>query len=52
MTLNRILEQKERLSRFGTGKDVEGGIKLAEELAEVLGGVVGGSRATIDSGRP
>ena len=29
---------------------VEGGIKLAEELAEVLGGVVGGSRATIDSG--
>ena len=26
------------------------GIKLAEELAEVLGGVVGGSRATIDSG--
>ena len=27
-----------------------GGIKLAEELAEVLGGVVGGSRATIDSG--
>ena len=34
----------------GIGKDVEGGIKLAEELAEVLGGVVGGSRATIDSG--
>ena len=34
----------------GSSKDVEGGIKLAEELAEVLGGVVGGSRATIDSG--
>ena len=34
----------------GISKDVEGGIKLAEELAYVLGGVVGGSRATIDSG--
>ena len=34
----------------GISKDVEGGIKLAVELAEVLGGVVGGSRATIDSG--
>ncbi|MBO4915670.1 MAG: electron transfer flavoprotein subunit alpha/FixB family protein, partial [Oscillospiraceae bacterium] len=34
----------------GIGKDVEGGIKLAEELAEVLGGVVGGSRVAIDSG--
>ena len=34
----------------GISKNVEGGIKLAEELAEVLGGVVGGSRATIDSG--
>ena len=34
----------------GISKDVETGIKLAEELAEVLGGVVGGSRATIDSG--
>lgn len=34
----------------GISKDVEGGIKLAHELADVLGGVVGGSRATIDSG--
>ena len=33
----------------GISKDVEGGIKLAEELAEVLG-VVGGSRVAIDSG--
>lgn len=34
----------------GIAKDIEGGIKLARELAEELGGVVGGSRATIDSG--
>ena len=34
----------------GISKDVEGGIKLAEQLAEVLGGVVGGSRAVIDNG--
>ena len=34
----------------GIGKDVERGIALAEELAAVLGGVVGGSRAAIDSG--
>jgi electron transfer flavoprotein alpha subunit len=34
----------------GISKDVEGGIKLAEELAEELGGVVGGSRVAIDSG--
>lgn len=34
----------------GISKDVTGGIKLAEELAAELGGVVGGSRATIDSG--
>ena len=34
----------------GISKDVAVGIKLAEELAAELGGVVGGSRATIDSG--
>ena len=34
----------------GIASDVEGGIKLAQELADVLGGVVGGSRAVIDSG--
>ena len=34
----------------GISKDVAGGIKLAAELAAELGGVVGGSRATIDSG--
>lgn len=34
----------------GISKDVPGGIRLAEELAEALGGVVGGSRAPIDSG--
>ena len=34
----------------GISKDVEKGIALAEELAAELGGVVGGSRATIDSG--
>ena len=46
----------------GISKDVEGGIKLAEELAEVLGGVVGclpclswtpaGSLLTTRSARP
>lgn len=34
----------------GISKDVDGGIKLAEELANVLGGVVGGSRVAIDNG--
>lgn len=34
----------------GISKDVDTGIKLAQELADVLGGVVGGSRVAIDSG--
>ncbi len=34
----------------GIASDVEGGIKLAQDLAEALGGVVGGSRAVIDAG--
>ena len=34
----------------GIGKNVEGGLKLAQALADELGGVVGGSRAAIDSG--
>ena len=34
----------------GISKDVEKGLALAEELAALLGGVVGGSRAAIDAG--
>ena len=34
----------------GIAKDVQGGIALAQELADELGGVVGGSRVSIDSG--
>ncbi len=34
----------------GISKDVDTGLKLANELAELFGGVVGGSRAAIDSG--
>ena len=34
----------------GISKDVDKGIALAQELADVLGGVLGGSRVAIDSG--
>lgn len=34
----------------GIAKDIETGLELANELAELLGGVVGSSRACVDSG--
>jgi electron transfer flavoprotein alpha subunit len=34
----------------GIAKDVEGGIAIGQALADALGGVLGGSRVTIDSG--
>ena len=34
----------------GIAADVEGGLKIAEDLAKVLGGTVAGSRAAVDSG--
>ena len=36
--------------RPGIAKDVEKGIALAEELAALMGGVVGASRAVVDAG--
>ena len=46
------LTQAEYIVAVGRGiaRDVEGGLRLARQLAEALGGMVAGSRAVIDAG--